>query len=243
MRAWHSRRSGACRALPDAVLSAPMDSIKLVIDFILHVDKHLLELASTYGSWVYAILFGIVFMETGLVVTPFLPGDSLLFAAGALAGAGALDVSIVVPLLIAAAVIGDNVNYAIGRRIGPRVFHEGNRFLKQEYLLRTHDFYEKHGGKTIVLARFVPIVRTFAPFVAGIGRMEYRKFMAYNVAGGVLWVCFFCLLGYFFGGLPWVKEHFSVAVIAIIILSLVPMVVEVWKARVRKPVSGDRRHG
>lgn len=220
-----------------------METIKHLVDFILHVDKHLLELVNTYGGWTYGILFAIIFLETGLVVTPFLPGDSLLFAAGALAGVGALDISILIPLLIAAAVIGDSVNYAIGRRVGPRVFHEGNRFLKQEYLQRTHEFYEKHGGKTIVLARFVPIVRTFAPFVAGIGRMNYTKFLIYNVSGGVLWVCLFGYLGYFFGGLPWVKENFSVAVLAIIFLSLVPMVVEVWKARVRKPVAGDRRHG
>jgi membrane-associated protein len=212
-----------------------METIKQLIDFILHVDKHLLDLVSTYGSWTYAILFAIVFMETGLVVTPFLPGDSLLFAAGALAGVGALDIHILIPLLIAAAVIGDSVNYAIGRRVGPRVFHQGNRFFKQEYLQRTHEFYEKHGGKTIVLARFVPIVRTFAPFVAGIGRMNYTKFLIYNVSGGVVWVCLFGYLGYFFGGLPWVEENFSVAVLAIIFLSLVPMVVEVWKARVRKP--------
>jgi membrane-associated protein len=211
-----------------------MDAIKHFIDFVLHVDKHLLELVNTYGAWAYGILFGIVFMETGLVVTPFLPGDSLLFAAGALAGAGALDISIVIPLLISAAVIGDNVNYLIGRNVGPRVFHEGNRFFKREYLLRTHDFYEKHGGKTLVLARFVPIVRTFAPFVAGIGRMHYPRFLAFSVAGGTFWVSFFGLLGYFFGSMPWVKENFSVAVIAIILISLVPMVVEVWKARVRR---------
>jgi membrane-associated protein len=197
-----------------------------ILSFILHIDKHLAGLVDAYGVLVYGILFLIVFCETGLVLTPFLPGDSLLFAAGALAGAGALDISIVIPLLIAAAVIGDNVNYAIGRRIGPRVFHTGSRFFKQEYLVRTHAFYEKHGGKTIVLARFVPIVRTFAPFVAGVGRMEYRKFMAYNIGGGVGWVCFFCLLGYFFGGLSWVKENFSVTVIAIILVSVLPIAIE-----------------
>jgi membrane-associated protein len=212
-----------------------MESIREILDLFLHVDKHLLELVQTYGSWVYGILFAIVFMETGLVVTPFLPGDSLLFAAGALAGAGALDIAIVVPLLITAAVTGDNVNYVIGRNVGPRVFHEGNRFFKQEYLLRTHDFYEKHGGKTLVLARFVPIVRTFAPFVAGIGRMRYPKFLGFSIAGGTFWVCFFGLLGYFFGSLPVVKENFSIAVLAIIFLSLTPMVIEVWKARIRRP--------
>jgi membrane-associated protein len=210
-----------------------MESIKHILDLFLHVDKHLLDLVQTYGSWAYGILFGIIFMETGLVVTPFLPGDSLLFAAGALAGAGALDIHIVIPLLIAAAVTGDNVNYIIGRNIGPRVFHEGNRFFKHEYLLRTHDFYARHGGKMLVLARFVPIVRTFAPFVAGIGRMRYAKFLGYSVAGGTLWVGLFGLLGYFFGGLPVVKENFSIAVLAIIVLSLTPMIIEVWKARTR----------
>ncbi|HEX6792177.1 MAG TPA: DedA family protein [Candidatus Krumholzibacteria bacterium] len=208
-----------------------MDAIKHILDLFLHVDKHLLELVQTYGTWVYGILFGIVFMETGLVVTPFLPGDSLLFAAGALAGAGALEIRIIVPLLIAAAVTGDNVNYLIGRKVGPRVFHEGNRFFKQEYLHRTHEFYARHGGKTLVLARFVPIVRTFAPFVAGIGRMSYPRFLAFSIGGGTLWVSLFALLGYFFGGLPVVKENFSIAVLAIIFLSLTPMVIEVWKAR------------
>jgi membrane-associated protein len=172
-------------------------------------------------------------METGLVVTPFLPGDSLLFAAGALAGAGALEIRILVPLLIAAALTGDNLNYLIGRTVGPRVFHQGNRFFKQEYLHRTHEFYAKHGGKTLVLARFVPIVRTFAPFVAGIGRMRYPKFLAFSIAGATLWVCLFALLGFFFGGLPIVKENFSIAVLVIIALSLTPMIFEVWKARRR----------
>ncbi len=212
-----------------------MEFIKHAIDFVLHIDKHLLELVSTYGTWTYLILFAIVFCETGLVVTPFLPGDSLLFAAGALAGAGALRIGIIVPLLIAAAVIGDNLNYFIGRKVGPRVFTaERNRFFKREHLNRTHEFYERHGGKMLVLARFVPIVRTFAPFVAGIGRMSYPRFLAFSVAGGTLWVSGFALLGYFFGGLRVVQEHFSVAVIAIILISLVPMVVEVWKARVQR---------
>jgi membrane-associated protein len=218
-----------------------MEPIKQFIDLFLHVDKHLLELVHDYGTWTYAILFAIVFLETGLVVTPFLPGDSLLFAAGVLAGAGALDIRIVIVLLIIAAIAGDSLNYAIGRRVGPRVFHEGNRLFKQEYLQRTHEFYERHGGKTIVLARFVPIVRTFAPFVAGIGQMNYPKFVAYNIGGGVLWVCLFGLLGYFFGGLPVVKENFSVAVLVIIFLSLTPMVIEVWKARVQSRPSTKGR--
>jgi len=215
-----------------------MDSIKHIIDLFLHVDKHLLDLVQTYGVWAYGILFAVVFMETGLVVTPFLPGDSLLFAAGALAGAGALEIRILVPLLIAAAVIGDNLNYLIGRHVGPRVFHERSRFFKQEYLFRTRDFFAKHGGKTLVLARFVPIIRTFAPFVAGIGRMRYPRFLAFSIAGGTFWVCLFALLGYFFGGLPVVKENFSIAVLAIIALSLTPMVVEVIKAR-REPRSSS----
>jgi membrane-associated protein len=208
-----------------------MESIKHILDFFLHLDKHLLDVVQTYGVWAYGILFAIIFMETGLVVTPFLPGDSLIFAAGALAGAGALDVHRLIPLLIAAALSGDNLNYFIGRTLGPRVFRERSRFLKHEYLERTRDFYDKHGGKTLVLARFVPIVRTFAPFVAGIGRMRYVRFLGFSVAGATLWVGLFGLLGYFFGGLPIVKENFSIAVLVIIALSLTPMIVEVWKAR------------
>jgi membrane-associated protein len=208
-----------------------MDWITNLISFVLHVDKHLLELVQNYGGWTYGILFGIVFMETGLVVTPFLPGDSLLFAAGALAGAGALEIRVLIPLLIAAAVIGDNLNYTIGRHLGPRVFRGNSRFFKQKHLERTHAFYERHGGKTLVLARFVPIVRTFAPFVAGIGRMRYLRFLAFSLGGGAFWVLLFTLLGYFFGGLPVVKENFSIAVLAIIALSLVPMIVETWRAR------------
>ncbi|MBM4118776.1 DedA family protein, partial [bacterium] len=208
-----------------------MDWLGDLVSFVLHVDKHLLELVQAYGGWVYGILFGIVFMETGLVVTPFLPGDSLLFAAGALAGAGALEIRVLIPLLIAAAVIGDNLNYAIGRHLGPRVFRGGNRFFKREHLDRTHAFYERHGGKTLVIARFVPIVRTFAPFVAGIGRMRYLRFLAFSGGGGCFWVLLFTLLGYYFGGLPVVKENFSIAVLAIIGLSLLPMVIETWKAR------------
>ncbi len=220
-----------------------MEFIKHAIDFVLHVDKHLLELVATYGAWTYGILFAIIFCETGLVVTPFLPGDSLLFAAGALAGADALEIKVLVPLLIGAAVLGDNLNYVIGRNVGPRVFTaEHNRFFKREHLTRTHDFYERHGGKMLVLARFVPIVRTFAPFVAGIARMRYPRFLAFSLAGGTLWVASFSLLGYFFGSLPIVQEHFSIAVIAVILLSLVPMVVEVWKARrANNQPTGGRR--
>ncbi len=220
-----------------------MEFIKHAIDFVLHVDQHLLEMVATYGTWTYGILFAIIFCETGLVVTPFLPGDSLIFAAGALAGANALEIGVVIPLLIAAAVIGDNINYVIGRNVGPRVFTERNRFFRREHLVRTHEFYERHGGKMLVLARFVPIVRTFAPFVAGIGRMRYPRFLMFSIAGGTLWVSGFALLGYFFGSLPVVQEHFSMAVIVIIFISLVPMVIEVWKARRRnatQPSGGHR---
>jgi membrane-associated protein len=216
-----------------------MESIKHILDFFLHIDKHLLDVVQTYGSWTYGILFAIIFMETGLVVTPFLPGDSLIFAAGALAGADALEIRHLLPLLIAAAVLGDNLNYVFGRTIGPRVFQgEKNRFFNREHLDRTHEFYAKHGGKTLILARFVPIIRTFAPFVAGIGHMRYPRFLVFSLAGGTLWVSLFGLLGYFFGGLPVVKENFSIAVLVIIALSLTPMIVEIWKMRTHR---GDSR--
>ncbi|MCI0451932.1 MAG: DedA family protein [Candidatus Latescibacteria bacterium] len=219
-----------------------MEFLARVFDFFLHIDKHLLEVVTTYGTWTYAILFAIVFLETGFVVTPFLPGDSLLFAAGALAGAGALDVVWVIVLLTIAAILGDSVNYAIGRAFGVRAFTEGSRFFKEEYLLRTQRFYEKHGGKTIVLARFVPIVRTFAPFVAGVGRMRYVRFWAYNAAGGVLWVVSLTLLGYFFGTIPFVKENFTVAILAIVALSVAPVFVEMWKHRAQRSreAAGER---
>jgi membrane-associated protein len=218
-----------------------MDFLQRAIDFVLHIDKHLLEMVSTYGTWTYGILFAIVFCETGLVVTPFLPGDSLLFAAGALAGAKALKIGVLLPLMVAAAVLGDNLNYFIGRTVGPRVFTEGHsRFFKREHLMRTHDFYERHGGKTLVLARFVPILRTFAPFVAGIGRMRYPRFLAFSIAGGVLWVSSFTLLGYFFGSMPIVQENFSIAVIAVILISLLPILTEIWKARRARAVARER---
>ncbi|HZF28936.1 MAG TPA: DedA family protein [Gammaproteobacteria bacterium] len=202
-----------------------------LLSALLHVDRYLLDLANTYGAWIYAILFLVIFMETGVVITPFLPGDSLLFATGALAAAGVLDIVKILALLTAAAVIGDNMNYAIGRFVGPRVFTEGSRWLKREYLLRTQRFYQKHGGKAVVLARFVPIVRTFAPFVAGVGRMHYGRFLAFDVGGGLLWVWSFGLLGYFFGNHPVVKENFGLVIIAVIVLSLVPVAIEAWRAR------------
>jgi membrane-associated protein len=208
-----------------------MEFIATIIDLFVHVDRHLLDLAMAYGAWVYAILFLIIFLETGVVVTPFLPGDSLLFATGALAAAGVLDIVQVLSLLTAAAILGDNMNYAIGRTIGPRVFTQRSRIFKHEHLLRTQRFYEKHGGKTVVLARFVPIVRTFAPFVAGVGRMHYPRFLAYDVGGGILWVWGFGLLGYFFGNQPIVKENFGLAILAVIIMSILPIVIEAWRAR------------
>ncbi len=209
-----------------------MEFIKGVIDFILHLDAHLSELIQSYGAWTYGILFGIIFCETGLVVTPFLPGDSLIFAAGAFAARGDLNVVLVFVLLSTAAVLGDTVNYWIGKVIGPKVFNkEKSRIFKKAYLDRTHAFYEKYGAETIIIARFVPIVRTFAPFVAGIGRMSYLKFISYNVIGGIGWVALFTFGGYFFGNIPFVRKNFSLVIIAIIIISLIPAVVEVLRHR------------
>jgi membrane-associated protein len=208
-----------------------MDFLMTAIDMVLHVDRYLLEFATNYGVWIYALLFLIVFLETGVVVTPFLPGDSLLFATGALAAAGVIDVIGILSLLTAAAIIGDNTNYFIGRAVGPRVFTEHSRWLKREHLLRTQRFYERHGGKTVVMARFVPIVRTFAPFVAGVGHMYYPRFLAFDVGGGILWVWSFGLLGYFFGNAPIIKENFGLAIIGVILISLLPIVFEAWRAR------------
>jgi membrane-associated protein len=208
-----------------------MELILQLIDFILHLDKYLGEIIRNYGLWTYLILFGIIFMETGLVVTPFLPGDSLLFAAGTFAGLGDLNVILLFVLLSFAAVLGDTVNYWVGHFIGPRAFSGEIRFLKKEYLDRTHAFYEKHGGKTIVLARFIPIIRTFAPFVAGIGAMSYSHFIAYNVFGGLLWVSLFTFAGYFFGNLQIVRDNFSLVILVIILLSVMPAVYEIVKER------------
>lgn len=210
-----------------------METIQFLIDLFLHLDKHLSTVIETYGTWTYLLLFAIIFMETGLVVTPFLPGDSLLFAAGAFAGLGSLNVWLLFGLLSAAAVIGDTVNYWIGHYIGPRAFSGEVRFLKKEYLDRTHEFYERHGGKTIILARFVPIVRTFAPFVAGVGAMTYGKFITYNVVGGIVWVALFTFGGYFFGNLPFVQNNFTFVVLAIILISVLPAVYEFLKERNR----------
>lgn len=211
-----------------------MEIINTLIDFILHLDQHLNEIIQTYGVWTYAILFTIIFLETGLVVTPFLPGDSLLFAAGTFAALGSLNVWILWLLCFTAAVIGDTVNYWIGNKIGPRAFEQDIRFLKREYLERTERFYEKHGGKTIILARFVPIVRTFAPFVAGVGTMHYNRFLTYNVVGAFLWTGIFIWLGYFFGNIPFVQRNFELVIVAIILVSVVPMVIEYVRGKTRK---------
>jgi membrane-associated protein len=208
-----------------------MDLISYFVDLFLHLDEHLSQVIATYGAWTYLLLFAIIFMETGLVITPFLPGDSLLFAAGTFAGMGSLNVWVLFISLSIAAILGDTVNYWIGHYIGPRAFSGNVRFLKKEYLDRTHAFYEKHGGKTIILARFVPIVRTFAPFVAGVGAMSYGKFITYNVVGGIAWVGLFTFLGYFFGSLPFVQENFSLVVIAIILISVAPAVYEILRER------------
>jgi membrane-associated protein len=212
-----------------------MDYVRSVMDLFLHLDDHLNQIVTTYGVWTHLILFAIVFAETGLVVTPFLPGDSLLFAAGALAALGSLDLWLLVVLLIGAAILGDTVNYWVGAWIGPRAFSGNVRFLRKDYLERTHAFYEKHGGKTIILARFVPIIRTFAPFVAGVGAMSYPKFITYNIVGAVLWVGLFVPLGYFFGNMPTVKENFSLVILAIIALSVMPIAVEAIRARRSRP--------
>lgn len=206
-----------------------------LLEIILHLDRHLLDLCTQYGAWVYAILFVIVFCETGLVVTPFLPGDSLLFAVGSLAAINALDLMTSIVLLIAAAILGDTVNYSIGDYVGPKVFHQENsRFLNKEYLVRTHRFYEKHGGKTIIIARFLPIIRTFAPFVAGIGSMTYKRFLMFNVVGGALWVLLFVPAGYFFGSVPFVKNNFSLVILALVLIPGIPSVVEVVRMQLKR---------
>ncbi len=213
-----------------------MQIITFLIDLILHLDEHLTLLITQFGPWTYMILFLVIFMETGLVVTPFLPGDSLLFAAGALAAldGSPLNVVLLWALLAIAAVMGDSVNYSIGKYIGPKAFTTKSRLLKQEYLLHAQEFYKKHGRITIFLARFIPIIRTFAPFVAGIGEMPYGYFISYNIIGGIVWTVLFIFGGYFFGNLPFVRDNFSIVVIAIIIISFLPAVWEVIKAK-RKP--------
>ncbi|MBD8163645.1 DedA family protein [Erwinia persicina] len=211
-----------------------MELIRFVVDFILHIDVHLAELVAQYGIWVYAILFLILFCETGLVVTPFLPGDSLLFVAGALAALPGNDLNVhtMVALMVVAAILGDAVNYTIGRLFGDKLFsNPDSKIFRRSYLDKTHAFYARHGGKTIILARFVPIVRTFAPFVAGMGKMSYRHFAFYNVTGGVLWVLLFTYAGYLFGNFPVVQENLKLLIVAIILLSVMPGVIEVVRHR------------
>lgn len=203
-----------------------------LVNFILHIGDHLQELVNNYGNWIYAILFAIVFCETGLVVLPFLPGDSMLFAAGTIAAVGDMNIFVLIGLLIVAAVLGDFVNFEIGKHFGQKLFSNPNsKIFKQSYLQKTHDYYERYGGRTIIIARFIPIVRTFAPFVGGMGNMNYAQFARYNIVGAVLWVVSFTTLGYFFGQLSFVKEHFSWIMIAIIVFSVVPMIVEIIRHR------------
>ena len=218
-----------------------MEFFSFIIDFILHIDQHLTELAAQYGVWIYGILFLIIFCETGLVVMPLLPGDSLLFAAGSIAAIGKMNIHLMVVLLIIAAILGDAVNFMIGKYFGEKLFANPNsKIFKQSHLQKTQQFYAKHGGKTIILARFIPIVRTFAPFVAGMGHMTYHHFLAYNVIGGVLWVTLFSYLGYFFGNLPIVKDNLSLVLVAIIVLSILPGIVEIIRhKRAAKQASAE----
>jgi membrane-associated protein len=213
------------------LLNQLVDLLKQLVDLFLHLDRHLAEVTRNYGTFTNVILFAIVFCETGLVVTPFLPGDSLLFTAGALASLGNLNIWVLFAILSLAAILGDTANYWIGKKIGPRAFDGTVRFLKRDHLRKTEAFYEKHGKKTIILARFVPIVRTFAPFVAGIGSMSYGTFVAYNVIGGVAWVGICLAAGYFFGNIPVVKANFSLVILAIVGISTLPVLWEWWKAR------------
>ena len=210
-----------------------MEIIQAIIDFILHIDDHLVELTSTYGLWIYAILFLIVFCETGLVVTPFLPGDSLLFAAGAIAAmpGSELSVSVLGIVIVVAAIIGDTVNYHIGKYVGVKVFTRDYKLIKREHLDKTRMFYEKHGGKTIIYARFVPIIRTFAPFVAGVGTMNYSRFISFNISGAIIWTVLFVGAGYLFGNLPIIRDNFSTVILGIIGISLIPVVLEFFRHR------------
>jgi len=213
-----------------------LELIYSIIDFVLHIDKHLVEIVNDYQVWTYLILFLIIFAETGFVVTPFLPGDSLLFATGAIIAKPETDLNIwiMAVILLIAGILGDMVNYHIGKYIGPKAFSGKYKFLKPEYLAKTEKFYEKYGGKTIIYARFVPIVRTFAPFVAGVGSMSYRQFASYNVIGAFAWVLSFLFLGYFFGGLEIIKKNFTLVIFAIIFLSLLPPIIEILKEKMKK---------
>ena len=211
-----------------------MEFIQNSFDLFLHLDEHLLRFVNDYRSWTYLILFFIIFCETGLVVMPFLPGDSLLFAAGAIAALGALNIWFLIILLCAAAFLGDSVNFSIGKFLGNKVFEKNYRLIKRKHVLKTHEFYEKHGGKTILIARFIPIIRTFAPFIAGIGNMNYTKFIFYNLFGGIMWVLICSFGGYFFGNLPIVKNNFSIVILAISFISMLPMLIELIKHKINK---------
>jgi membrane-associated protein len=208
-----------------------MEFLQQIIEFVLHIDRHLSVLCAMYGPWIYAVLFLVLFCETGLVVTPFLPGDSLLFVIGSLAALGALQAEYAIPLLIAAVFAGDNTNYWIGRTVGPKVFsQEKSRLFNKEYLDRTHGFYERHGKATVILARFLPIIRTFAPFVAGVGRMTYHTFLFFSIVGALLWVNLFILVGYFFGNVPFIKQNFSLVIVALILIPGIPAAAEFIRA-------------
>jgi membrane-associated protein len=212
-----------------------MEFIKDFIDIFLHLDKHLKEIIDNYGTLTYLILFLIIFIETGVVVMPFLPGDSLLFAAGAFAALGSLNVYLLILLLFIAAFLGDTLNYAIGKYVGPKVFSRDYRFIKREHLIKTHNFYEKYGAITIIIARFMPIIRTFAPFVAGIGTMKYSRFVSYNLIGGILWVGVFTFLGYKFGNHPYIKKNFTIVMFAIILISILPPIIQFIKKKYFQP--------
>lgn len=207
-----------------------MDLIVKFVDIFIHLDVYLKEIITTYGIWTYAILFIVIFIETGFVVMPFLPGDSLIFAAGTFAALGSLNIFLIAGLLMIAAVAGDTVNYWIGHTLGDKVNNNEIKWIRKDYLDKTHKFFEKHGGKTIFLARFVPIIRTFAPFVAGVGKMSYPYFISYNLFGGISWVALFIFTGYFFGNIPFIKDNFSIVILAIIAISLLPALVEVIKS-------------
>jgi membrane-associated protein len=218
-------------ALPPEHLP-PMEFLDFFLDIVLHLDNHLATLVQSYGIWIYAILFAVIFSETGFVVTPFLPGDSLLFVAGALAAVGGMDITLLITLLTVAAVLGNTLNYAIGRYFGPKVFHwENSRLFNKAALEKTHAFYEKHGGKTLVISRFLPLFRTFAPFVAGMGSMTYGRFTLFNVIGALAWVVSLTLAGYLFGNMPWIKQNLTAVIVAIIVLSLAPIAIGAWKSR------------
>jgi len=214
-----------------------MELVNLIINFVLHMDTYLAQIVDLFGVWTYLLLFVVIFCETGLVITPFLPGDSIIFVAGALAGIGALNIVVLFFLLVTAAILGDSVNYWLGSVIGVKAFDGRFRYLKQEHLDKTHAFFERHGGKAIILARFVPLMRTFVPFVAGLGAMDYGHFITFNIIGGTVWVSLFLFAGYFFGSIPFVQDNFSLIILAVIMLSLIPVIIEVLRDKVIRPRS------